>query len=59
MYVPDEGSKSPLYARMSIELKGYKNTKICSSESWKVVLDTTRGPIEGIYHEPQLSLIHI
>ena len=55
MYVPDEGPKSPLYARMSIELKGYKNTKICSSESWKVVLDTTRGPIEGIYHEPQHS----
>ena len=56
MYIQDEGPKSPLYTRMSIELLGYEYLEQATDNSaQRVTLNTTRGPIEGIYHEPMHS----
>ena len=56
MYIQDEGPKSPLYTRMSIELLGYEYLEQATdNSSQRVTLNTTRGPIEGIYHEPMHS----
>lgn len=56
MYIQDDGPKSPLYARMSIELEGFQYLEQTTGNSaQRVTLNTTRGPVEGIYHEPLYS----